>query len=417
MEKFKSQKEKIEPILGCSILYYPRDEFAQFLNFWEGIVSEDDLIPSGTFYKFVNYIQELYSMTSDEAHFTKERKINYIKTQIELETDEIAKNRFSLWFEDLLSKDDPSLFNLSEELFYRYCWECFKDKIELVDKKPIPFKDKIFVRPVIGAIKQDEVFSKLSDIDEQGGHVYPFNIKFLDNYIKPMTSQFVVIAGRPGGGKSTVLLRYMLNLAEQKIPSLYISLEMGKPQIRSRIASAISGRKIDKTDFAKQDEILRGPKFKEYDKYIDLIVNGSHDADVILRRMEQSVKDRGTKVILLDYMSLCKFVGKDEWQSLRELTSRLKRFAIENDVLVVSCSQASRDSENHGLMLSDLFGSSTIEADADIVIGIEQKESKGGFSDDGVRRGKLKILKNRDGELKDFNVEINYVKLDFNLID
>lgn len=143
-----------------------------------------------------------------------------------------------------------------------------------------------------------------------------------------------------------------------------------------------------------------------------MLVNESHEAESMLRRMEQAVKENKVEVILLDYLSLCKFSGMDEWASLRELTSRLKRFAIEHNVLVVSCSQASRSSENHGLSLADLYGSSTIEADSDIVVGIEQREQKYDFSKN-IRKGKIKILKNRDGLVGDINVNIDYVNLEF----
>lgn len=414
MEKYKNEKEAVEPILGASLLYYPLDEFEEFLQYWEGIISEDELIPSGTFYKYVDYLTQLYKASKKEEDFSKERKIKFVKLQINLETDKVVKNRFTLWFEDLLSNDDPSLFSLAKELFYKYCWICYKDKITIIDKKDIPFEDKLYVKPIIAQVKSNNVFSKLSDSNDVEGTIYPLGIKFMDKVIQPMTSQFVVIAGRPGNGKSSVLLRYALNLAEQQVNSLYISLEMGTNQIRGRMASAFSGRKITKEDVKGQNEVLCSKEFQKLDKHINLIVNGSHDADTILRRMEQAVEDMGVKVILLDYMNLCKFAtSKDEFASLRELTGRLKRFAMEHDVLVVSCAQASRDSENHGLLLSDLYGSSTIEADSDIVIGIEQRESKGGYHEDGIKRGKLKILKNRDGEVRDFDVEINYIRLEF----
>ena len=147
----------------------------------------------------------------------------------------------NLWVEKMLEVDNPTLFELSEDLLYKYAWLCFKEKINKTEKLELSYKDKLNIKPAIPRTKSEKSFKKLSDsLSKDNNKLYKFNIEFIDRFLQPMSSQFMVFAARHGGGKTYILLRYALNLAKAGVKTLYISLEMGEAQIRSRIASAFS---------------------------------------------------------------------------------------------------------------------------------------------------------------------------------
>ena len=81
---------------------------------------------------------------------------------------------------------------------------------------------------------------------------------------------------------------------------------------------------------------------------------------------------------------------------------------------MVSCSQVSREASKYGIELSSLFGSSTIENDTDIVLGLESTETGNNLMDDPTANMKIKILKNRQGIVnKNIDQELNRATMKF----
>ena len=131
-------------------------------------------------------------------------------------------------------------------------------------------------------------------------------------------------------------------------------------------------------------------------KNLGIAIFGGRSANAVLDDIELSVQEQGYQIVMLDYLQITRYGDMDEWGSLRKLTFELKQLANKNDILVVSCSQVSRESTNYGLDLTSLFGSSTIENDTDIVLGFEDVETEN-IDDSPEASIDVKILKNRDG--------------------
>lgn len=203
-------------------------------------------------------------------------------------------------------------------------------------------------------------------------------------------SDLIVLAGRPGMGKSALATTIAFNAAKffdqenqrkgsvKKSVALF-SLEMSAEQLATRILSAkakISGEDIrtGKISNDQFDELAAGVALlSKIPLYIDetagmTITNIRNRA----RRLKRD-KNVGLGLIVIDYLQLMSSAGKAEnrVQELSAMTRNLKIMAKELNVPVLVLSQLSRSVEqrdNKKPMLSDLRESGSIEQDADIVM-------------------------------------------------
>ena len=231
-------------------------------------------------------------------------------------------------------------------------------------------------------------------------------------------SDLVIIAARPGMGKTAFVVSAMRNAAVQfgKAVALF-SLEMSSVQLINRLISAeaeIASEKITKgklEPYEWQQLHERISKLSDAPIYID-------DTPA-LSIMELRAKCRQLKaqydiqMIIVDYLQLMrgsdvgKGSGGNREQEIANISRNLKGLAKELSVPVIALSQLSRATEQRGgdkrPMLSDLRESGSIEQDADMVLflyrpeyyGIEVDEENN--STKGV--GEVIIAKHRNGSL------------------
>jgi replicative DNA helicase len=124
----------------------------------------------------------------------------------------------------------------------------------------------------------------------------------------------------------------------------------------------------------------------------------------ILAKSRRLQAERGLDLVVIDYLQLIE--GAEDYESrvleVARITRGLKAIARELEVPVMALSQLSRQIEQRGTepMLSDLRESGSIEADADLVLFLWQKDRKD--RDDSVVR--LKLAKHRNGPTGDFDL-------------
>ena len=405
---------KLEPQLAASMLYYDDTEFESFFKFWTNIDDNPELAPSGAFNSYIKYIDKiLKSCKKRNIIVTKDILITSINQYNDNEASTIEKENFTIWFKLVLSEDTPSIFELSEEIFDHYLWLYYQDQIMVADNTNVSYKDKLAIKPPkINLREEEQTFYKISDINKGSiiSKNYTTGIESLDEYIHAKKSNFIVIAARPSVGKSIFMLQQALANAALGVPVLFISLEMTGIQIKQRIMNWYKNRYVNPDEF---EEIEKEEKFKFINNNLQIMDNKTHNGDVILNHMEEAIDKFGIEIIFLDYLGLVRFNKCDEWASLRKLTLSLKQFGIEHGTLMVSCTQVSRDSTTYGLELTDLYGSASIEADTDIVIGLESIDrDSNDESDEGIIF--MKILKNRDGSRgRKMKMAIKYITMNF----
>jgi replicative DNA helicase len=229
-------------------------------------------------------------------------------------------------------------------------------------------------------------------------------------------SDFIVIAGRPGMGKTAFMLTMARNIVvDNTIPVVIFSLEMSSLQLINRLISSetgISSQKLRKGQLSNYEWELLYKKVKSLEEapfFIDDTPSLSiFDFRAKCRRL---VSKRGVRLIFIDYLQLMT-VGSgnktfNREQEISIISRSLKSIAKELDVPVIALSQLSRAVESRGgpkrPLLSDLRESGAIEQDADIVSFIYRPEYYGYSTwDTGERnncKGEAEIIfaKNRNG--------------------
>lgn len=406
---------KIEPELAAAIIYYDKKEFNSFYSLWESIDTDDaDMVSSGQFSTFMKYMREIHNEIEDEEQeISSEYIISRLRSSNDLEPNKIKREQFELWLSEVQEKDSPSNFSLSEELFDKYCWLCYKDKIDRADKSNMSFKEKLSIKPFsLDIISDRPSFSKISEIENSRLNKPSFTtgITILDDFVKPFITNLLIIAARPGVGKSVFMLQQALVNASKGIPVLFVSLEMTDIQIKTRMMNWYKNRKVDPEEWP---EIEKEEAFKFLDEHVFILSNKSNNGNTIIDFAEKMIDDYGVQIVFIDYLQLIRYPSMDEWSSLRKATFDLKTLGVRKDCLVVSCSQVLRKSTTYGIDLESLFGSSTIENDADIVLGMETAgREKIDNSDEELIY--IKVLKNREGlSNKKIKMLIKYITMRF----
>ena len=203
-------------------------------------------------------------------------------------------------------------------------------------------------------------------------------------------SDLIIIAARPGMGKTALTLSMARNIAVTKqTPVAFFSLEMSSVQLITRLISAETGLSSEKLRTGKLasheweqlnvkvGDLERAPLFIDDTPSLSIF-----DLRAKARRLSSQ---HGIKLIVVDYLQLMTAgtsnkSGNRE-QEISTISRNLKALAKELDIPVIALSQLSRAVETRGgtkrPLLSDLRESGAIEQDADIVSFIYRPEYYG----------------------------------------
>lgn len=214
----------------------------------------------------------------------------------------------------------------------------------------------------------------------------------------------IVIAARPGVGKSSFVTNVARNIAvDAGVPVAMFSLEMSRFEIGMRLLCAEarvawervrSGRVATEewTRIVEAAEVLHeAPLF---------IVDSGNITIVDIRAKARRLKSKqGLGLIIVDYLQLMSghLRTENRQQEIAEVSRSLKLLAKELEVPVIAVSQLNRNPESRAdkrPQLSDLRESGAIEQDSDIVMFIHRDDS-----DDPTVKGKADIIvaKHRNG--------------------
>ena len=235
------------------------------------------------------------------------------------------------------------------------------------------------------AMKQTIEMASAAYKNEEGIVGVPTGLRDLDDRLGGLhQSDLIIIAGRPGMGKTALATNIAFNAA-QKIQSngkkssiAFFSLEMSSEQLSTRILAEQSR--------IKSNDIRRGKiSDDQFDKFLETSKNISElplyidetpaiSIAALSNRARRIKRLFGLDMILVDYIQLMKgtFNNKDgRVQEISEITQGLKAIAKELSIPVVALSQLSRAVEQRDdkkPQLSDLRESGSIEQDADVVM-------------------------------------------------
>ena len=200
-------------------------------------------------------------------------------------------------------------------------------------------------------------------------------------------SDLIIIAARPGMGKTALTLSMARNIAVTKqIPVAFFSLEMSSVQLITRLISSETGLSSEKLRTGKlEDHEWQQLNVKVTDlEKAPLFIDDSPSLSIFdLRAKARRLSSQhGIKLLVVDYLQLMTATTNNKSgnreQEISTISRNLKALAKELNIPVIALSQLSRAVETRGgtkrPMLSDLRESGAIEQDADIVSFIYRPE-------------------------------------------
>lgn len=223
----------------------------------------------------------------------------------------------------------------------------------------------------------------LTDLDALSGGIYKGDL--------------ILVAGRPGNGKSSLLSTVAYNMAEIGKRVGILTLEMSNEDYFNRMASQVSGVTTDVLRSGKLDS----EQWVDYYAAVEALSEYPVQTDdtpavtpAILRRKAREMAKTGLDILFLDYIGLMESGDKSEnrVQEISQISRACKNLARELDIPFVAACQLNRSVEQRSSpepFLSDLRDSGSLEQDADVVMFIYRSETAG-FSD-------LKLAKARNG--------------------
>lgn len=212
-----------------------------------------------------------------------------------------------------------------------------------------------------------------------------------------------LLGARPGKGKSALALWWETNLAiKDGLPCVYLSQEMGKREVGQRAVSnvgrlsykALRAGALEPDDWSKLSEASE--KLSRAPLTIDEQA-GLSGSDIRIKA--RYVK--GVKVVVLDYIQLCKGAGEGDITrnaELEAISRSVKSLAKELQCAVIVLSALNRkvdDRSHQRPIMSDLKDCGALEADADVIMTLYDIRA------DPATNARLigsDVLKNRQGE-------------------
>jgi len=270
------------------------------------------------------------------------------------------------------------LFELAETGRYDGGFESFTDAV----KTAVDMANAAYMRD--GGLSG--ISTGIRDLDRRMGGLQP--------------SDLIVLAGRPGMGKTSLATNIAFNIAHAYEPAQqadgsfkaanggvigFFSLEMSSEQLATRIiseqteipSSKIRRGEITEMDFEKL--VACSQTMQKIPLFIDQ--TGGISIAQLSARARRLKRQRGLDVIVIDYIQLMTGSGKrgseNRVQEITEITTGLKALAKELATPIIALSQLSRQVENREdkrPQLSDLRESGSIEQDADVVLFVYREE-------------------------------------------
>lgn len=261
-----------------------------------------------------------------------------------------------------------------------------------------------------------DLYARLDELGQSGSDIpgIPTGFHDLDHALTGLNkSDLVLVAARPGMGKTAFALNLALNAAKSSKKDVVVfQLEMSKDQLAARFLSneaLIESQKL-KTGNLDQDDWIKIARASNVLAKTRIYVDDNPAITVAEIKAKCRRLGDGLGLIVIDYLQLMQSGGRrndNRTQEVADISRSLKIMAKELNVPVVCLSQLSRAAEQRAdkrPMLSDLRESGAIEQDADIVLFIYRDDY---YNEDSENKNIAEIIiaKNRHGATGSVNLQ------------
>lgn len=254
-----------------------------------------------------------------------------------------------------------------------------------------------------------DVLDRLSEMSEHENHLPGLStgLSAIDQKITGLNkSDLILLAARPGMGKTSLALNVALNVAREGKTVAVFSLEMSREQLATRLLSSealVENNRL-RTGLLRETDWEKIAGAATVLNRLDIRIDDNPllsvaDMNAKCRRLE------GLALVVVDYLQLMTSAGggrggENRQQVVSDMSRMLKIMAKELNVPVICLSQLSRANEKRDdkrPMLSDLRESGAIEQDADIVLFLYRDDY---YNEDSEKHNIAEciVAKNRHGE-------------------
>ena len=255
-----------------------------------------------------------------------------------------------------------------------------------------------------------DVLDRLGEMSEHENHLPGLStgLSAIDNKITGLNkSDLILLAARPGMGKTSLALNVALNVARAGGTVAVFSLEMSREQLATRLLSSealVENNRL-RTGLLRETDWEKIAGAATVLNQLNILI----DDNPLLSVADMNAKCRrldGLSLVVVDYLQLMTSAGgnsrggENRQQVVSDMSRMLKIMAKELNVPVVCLSQLSRANEKRDdkrPQLSDLRESGAIEQDADIVMFLYRDDY---YNEDSEKHNIAEciVAKNRHGE-------------------
>lgn len=258
----------------------------------------------------------------------------------------------------------------------------------------------------------------IENIKVENARVNFNNFPKMNNYLKMVQGDFLIIGATTGAGKSGLMLNLMNDLMTG-FQCIYFNMEMSKSTIYKRLVSIKAEIKVNdiekpQTDYQRR---LIDNAIQEIERAKLIIEHQATDIKQI-RSAVAKLKDKNKHTILfIDHLGLCKCDGtKSLYEQATEVAKQLRQMCLEYDCTIISASQLNRSAYGSDeVSLNMLKDSGELENSASKVILLYR--DKNSNKDDDEPTMNIEIAKNRDGICGTVQMKYDKTKQVFKEID
>lgn len=356
-----------------------------------------------------NYLSDLINSVPSSAYIEQYGRIvknHFVKRRLIQMSSRLVEKSFDTKgdVKKLLDDAETEIFALSQEHLHR-------DFIEL--------------KTVLA-----ESFERLEEFVKKGSHLRGVSTGFVDLDTKlagMQDSNLLILAARPGIGKTTMALNIALQAAiKSKTPVGFFSLEMSKEELVDRLL--VGQADIDawrlKTGRLSEDDYKSLTEAMGALSEAQIFIDDTPGSSILeMRTKARKLKmEKDIKLLIVDYLQLID-AGKRFDSRVNEVSfvsQNLKNLARELKIPVLALSQLSRAVEQRGTrkpQLSDLRESGSIEQDADVVMFLYLEQESDDILDQTKKMVKLYIAKHRNGATGEIDLLFRGDRVKFYSVD